>query len=145
MSARTAPSRRAQDAGLLLLRVAAGGFLLPHGFGKLFGWFGGPGITGFAAELRDFGLPAPTPLPLLLALAQTGLGLAVVAGLCTRLAASLAALFIAGTAVLAWPNGWFWNLHGMEYPVFWTLVLLAITLQGAGAWSLDGRAVARHA
>ena len=25
--------------GLLLLRLAAGGFLLPHGLGKLFGWF----------------------------------------------------------------------------------------------------------
>ena len=46
------------SAGLLVLRLAAGGFLLPHGLGKLLGWFGGPGIAGFAAELQHFGLPS---------------------------------------------------------------------------------------
>ena len=33
------------DLALLMLRVAAGGFLLPHALGKLFGWFGGPGLA----------------------------------------------------------------------------------------------------
>ncbi|MBB5209276.1 DoxX family protein [Chiayiivirga flava] len=124
---------------LLILRVAAGGFLLPHGFGKLFGWFGGPGLTGFAAELQQFGLPAAAPLPLLLALVQAGVGVLLVLGLFTRPAAALGVAFLATTVPIARPAGWFWMHGGMEYPVFWTCMLLAVALIGAGAWSIDGR------
>ncbi len=128
------------DLALLILRVAAGGFLLPHALGKLFGWFGGPGLAGFAAELRGFGLPAVAPLPLLLALLQVASGLAVLLGWQTRGAALLAAVFIAFTALLALPKGWFWMRGGTEYPLMWTLALLAIALAGPGAWALDGLA-----
>ncbi len=128
------------DLALLILRVAAGGFLLPHALGKLFGWFGGPGLAGFAGELRGFGLPAVAPLPLLLALLQVASGLAVLLGWQTRGAALLAAAFIAFTALLALPKGWFWMRGGTEYPLMWTLALLAIALAGPGAWALDGLA-----
>ncbi len=124
------------DAALLLLRVAAGGFLLPHALGKVFGWFGGPGLAGFADELRGFGLPAASPLPLLLALLQVSCGVAVLLGWQARVAAVVAALFLLSTAVLARPKGWFWMHGGMEYPLFWSLALLAIALAGPGAWSL---------
>jgi len=130
------------DVALLLLRVAAGGFLLPHALGKLFGWFGGPGLQGFAAELRGFGLRAPAPMPLLPAVLQVTCGIAVLIGWQTSLAAVLAALFLATTAVLAAPKGWFWMRGGVEYPVFWTLVLLAIALAGPGAVALQAAGVA---
>jgi putative oxidoreductase len=125
------------DLGLLLLRLVAGGFLLPHGLGKLFGWFGGPGLAGFAAELRDFGLPAPAPLPLLLAAMQTVAGLCVVLGLFTPVAAALGAAFLATTAALNRNHGWFWMRGGMEYPLLWTVTLLTVGLLGGGQWSLD--------
>ncbi|WP_313341116.1 DoxX family membrane protein [Stenotrophomonas sp.] len=125
------------DLGLLVLRVAAGGFLLPHALGKLFGWFGGPGLAGFAEELRGFRLPAPAPLPLLLATVQVMCGLAVLLGWQTRVAAIIAALFLASTAVLALPKGWFWMRGGIEYPLFWTLALCAIALAGPGALALQ--------
>ena len=92
------------DLALLMLRVAAGGFLLPHALGKLFGWFGGPGLAGFATELRGFGLPAVAPLPLLLSLLQVLSGLAVLLGWQTRIAALAAAAFIGFTALLAVPR-----------------------------------------
>ena len=113
------------DAALLMLRLAGGGFLLPHGLGKLLGWFNGPGLAGFAAELQQFGLPATAPLPVLI-------------GLWTRASAALAAAFIATTVVIALPKGWFWMHGGMEYPLMWVLVLLALVCAGGGAWSLDG-------
>lgn len=125
------------DLGLLVLRLAAGGFLLPHALGKLFGWFGGPGLNGFAAELRGYGLPAAAPAPLLLAVVQVLCGLAVLLGWQTCAAASVAALFLATTAVLALPKGWFWMHGGVEYPLFWTLALLAIALAGPGALALQ--------
>jgi putative oxidoreductase len=123
-------------AGLALLRLAAGGFLLPHGLGKLFSG-PGPGLAGFRAELRSFGLPAAGPLPPLLARVQAGSGLLVLIGWQTRPAALCAAAFIAVTVVLARGNGWYWMQRGVEYPLFWLLVLLALALLGPGAWSLD--------
>jgi putative oxidoreductase len=125
------------DLGLLLLRLTAGGFLLPHGLGKLFGWFGGPGLSGFATELRGFGLPASAPLPLLLSAMQILAGLCVVLGLCTPVAAVLGAAFLAFTAALNRERGWFWMRGGMEYPLLWTAALLAVALLGSGQWSLD--------
>ncbi|MGY8562833.1 DoxX family protein [Paracidovorax citrulli] len=132
-----AASTTGLDLGLLVLRLGAGGFLLPHALGKLFGWFNGPGLAGFADELRGFGLPAPAPAPLLLALLQVLCGVAVLLGWQTRMAASVAALFLATTAVLALPKGWFWMRGGVEYPVFWTLALCAIALAGPGALALQ--------
>lgn len=121
-----------------MLRIAGGGFLLPHGLGKLLGWFGGPGLAAFAAELQQFGFPSAQPLPLLLALVQTLSGLAVLLGLWTRVSAALAAVFIATTVVVGVPKGWFWMHGGMEYPLMWLLVLLGLVAAGGGAWSLDG-------
>lgn len=127
----------APSAGLLILRLAAGGFLLPHGLGKLLGWFGGPGIAGFATELQHFGLPSAAPLPLLLATLQTALGLLVVVGAFTRIAALGSAAFLGVTVALSLSHGWFWMHGGIEYPVLWLLANLAVTLIGPGALSFD--------
>ena len=132
---------RQVDLGLLLLRLTAGGFLLPHGLGKLFGWFGGPGTTGFAAELQGFGLSglATAPLPFLLALAQSALGGLVLVGAWGRFSAWAAAAFLATTFVLtlAASQTWFWMHHGGEYPLFWTLAMSALALTGPGRYSVD--------
>jgi putative oxidoreductase len=125
------------DAGLLLLRLTAGGFLLPHGLGKLFGWLGGPGLAGFALELREHGLPAASPVPMLLASLQTLAGALLVVGLWTRGSALVAAGFLATTVVLNRANGWYWMRGGIEYPLLWTLVVLGIALLGPGQFSLD--------
>ena len=133
----------APSAGLLILRLAAGGFLLPHGLGKLLGWFGGPGIAGFAAELQHFGLPSAAPLPLLLAALQTLLGLMVLAGAFTRIAALGSAAFLGVTVALNLSHGWFWMHGGIEYPLLWLLVNLAVALTGPGALSFDALRTAR--
>ncbi|MBS7458112.1 DoxX family protein [Coralloluteibacterium stylophorae] len=134
----------AQPAGLLVLRGLAGALLLPHGLGKLLGWFGGPGLAGFAQELQGFGLLHTAPMPLLLALVQTGAGACVALGLWTRRAALLGAAFLAVTVLLNLHGGWFWMHGGIEYPLLWTGALLAVALLGPGAWSLDAWRRARH-
>ncbi|KRA42356.1 DoxX family protein [Pseudoxanthomonas sp. Root630] len=133
------------SAGLLVLRLAAGGFLLPHGLGKLLGWFGGPGIAGFAAELQHFGLPSGAPLPLLLAALQTLLGALVVAGAFTRIAALGSAAFLGVTVLLNLSHGWFWMHGGIEYPLLWLLANLAVALTGPGTLSIDAWRNRTHA
>jgi putative oxidoreductase len=135
-----APSRVAShgaDLGRLLLRLAAGGFLLPHGLGKLFGAFGGPGIAGFANELHAFGLPAFEPLPVVLASVQTLAGLLVALGLFTRTSAVVAAGFLATTVALNLSHGWFWMHGGIEYPLLWTMSMASVALLGPGGLALD--------
>ncbi len=133
----------ATSAGMLILRLAAGGFLLPHGLGKLLGWFGGSGIAGFAAELQHFGLPSAAPLPLLLAALQTALGLLVVVGAFTRIAALGSAAFLGVTVALNLSHGWFWMHGGIEYPVLWLLANLAVALTGPGNLSVDALRTSR--
>lgn len=128
---------RSVDLGLLLLRLATGGFLLPHGLGKLFGWFGGPGLPGFANELHSFGLPSLAPLPFMLAAVQTLAGLLVAIGLFTRFSAVVASGFLVTTVALNGSHGWFWMHGGIEYPLLWTLSMASIALLGAGRHSLD--------
>src|SRR4051794_22017381 len=44
------------DFGLLMLRLVTGGLLVGHGAQKLFGWFEGPGLKGFAGHVHGMGL-----------------------------------------------------------------------------------------
>jgi putative oxidoreductase len=125
------------DVGLLMLRSVAGGFLLPHGLAEWLGWFDGPGLTAFAGQLLRAGLPSSPPIPFALAAVQITLGMLVMLGLCTRLAALLGAWLLALISMVHLPGGWFWSSHGMEYPVFWSATLLAITLTGGGRLSLE--------
>ncbi len=126
------------DAAALLLRLSAGGFLLPHGLGKLFGWFGGPGLGGFVQELAQFGLPATPAVALVLAVVQSLFGLTVLLGAWTRTSAIVAAGFIATTVWIALPHGWFWMGTGVEYPLMWLAALISVALLGGGRFSIDG-------
>lgn len=120
-----------------MVRVAAGLLLVPHGAQKLFGWFGGYGLeaTGqfFATKL---GLPAS--FALLAGLIEVFGGLALAAGLATRLVAALVSGVMA-VAVLHvhLGNGFFWTQGGYEYPLLWGIVALAFVLRGGGRYSLD--------
>ena len=57
------------DAGLLLARLVIGPMMAAHGAQKLFGWFGGYGLTGTAGFFEGLGfrpgrcLRPPPPRP----------------------------------------------------------------------------------
>ena len=76
------------DLGLLILRLVLGGTFLAHGSQKLFGLFGGPGISGFAEGLAGYGYRAPEVLALVTGITETVGGALVVLGLVTPLAAA---------------------------------------------------------
>lgn len=131
----------ATGAGLswTIVRVATGLILMPHGAQKLFGWFGGGGLTGTAQYFEQtFGL-----YPGLLFAGAAGLtefvgGLFLAIGFLTRLsAAAVVALMSYAVVAVHWSNGFFWTSGGIEYPLLWGLVALAIVIRGGGAYSVD--------
>jgi putative oxidoreductase len=124
-----------------LVRVTAGLLLMPHGAQKLFGWFGGYGLSGtgefFATQL---GMQPGWLFALAAGLVEFFGGLALVLGLLTRPAA-LAVAVLMGVAVVGvhLPSGFFWTSGGYEYPLMWGLLAIAIFLRGGDNLSLDRR------
>ena len=122
-----------------IVRVATGLILVPHGAQKLFGWFGGGGLTGTAQFFEQtLGL-----YPGLLFAGAAGLteffgGLFLAIGLLTRLsAAAVVAVMAYAAFVVHLGNGFFWSNGGYEFPLLWGLVALAIVIRGGGPGSVD--------
>ena len=131
------------DAALTVLRVVLGGVFFAHGAQKLLGWFGGPGLPGTMKGFTDY-LHIPSPLALLAIAAEFFGGLALVAGLFTRLAAAgVAVNMVVATALVHAPFGSFMNWtgtqkgEGFEYHLLALAAAAVLILRGAGALSLD--------
>jgi putative oxidoreductase len=106
--------------GLFLVRVVVGMLLIGHAAQKLFGWFGGHGLTGTGAFFDGIGYRPGRRLALA-GLAELTGGLLLALGLLTPLAAAI----IVGTMIAAasthMRNG-LWVQNGGEVtPVVWTL------------------------
>jgi putative oxidoreductase len=125
------------DVALLLVRVMVGIVGVFHGAQKLFGWFEGSGIAGFAGGLENMGIPLPTLSAYLAGGAEFFGGLLLIVGLVTRVAA-LPFAFTMFVAVTQVHNSAFdARANGMEYPLTLLVVLVAIALAGAGRFSVD--------
>jgi putative oxidoreductase len=123
------------DVSLLLLRLVLGIVFVYHGGQKLFGWFGGPGMHGFASHM-----PAHLPLAVayLVAIGEFFGGLGVLVGLLTRVAAIGPIASMAGAVALVhMKNGFSMQHQGIEFPLTLLVVAIAIALMGPGRYSLD--------
>lgn len=131
---------QALDLGLLITRVVLGVIFIGHGSQKLFGAFNGNGLDGTAKFFESAGYSPGTPLAFLAGLAEFGGGILLVIGLGTSLAgASLVATMAGATAVKAdlAKDAFFAQSGGYEYELVLTLVVLGLTLAGAGRLALD--------
>ena len=87
-----------------------------------------PAVLGFFAKA---GFQPPEAWVVIAILVEAGAGIALVLGLCTRFAAlgAAGALAVAVYALhMVKGFGWLWNLGGYEYPIFWGIVCLAISM-----------------
>jgi putative oxidoreductase len=126
------------NRALLLLRAAVGLLFIGHGGQKLFGWFGGPGIDGFASSLARMGVEPPLFWAYFEASAEMVGGALLVLGLLTPLAAAaIAGDMLVATLKVHLANGLWSQNDGFEYNLVLIVLLTAIGLMGAGRYSLD--------
>jgi len=123
-----------------LVRIVTGLMLIPHGAQKLFGWFGGHGLSGTGQFFESaLGMSPGVLWAGLAGGVEFFGGLALVLGLLTRPAALAVAILMGVALSVHIPNGFFWSNGGIEYPLLWGLLALAILLRGGGEYSLDAR------
>ena len=123
-----------------LVRITTGLLLIPHGAQKLFGWFGGYGLTATGQYFESsLGMSPGMLFAGLAGVIEFFGGLALVLGLFTRPVALAVAVFMAVALSVHVPSGFFWTSGGIEDPLMWTLLAVALVLRGGGAYSLDAR------
>jgi putative oxidoreductase len=125
-----------------VLRLSLGGVIFAHGLQKVFGWFGGYGLSGTMGFFASLGMPAP--LGALVILSDFLGALSLMAGLATRFSAAAAGAVMLGAALLVHaPNGLFMNWGGAPHGEGYEFHLLAmamaasLVLSGGGRGSVD--------
>jgi putative oxidoreductase len=111
--------------GYVALRILVGLFLLPHAWGKV---FTPAGPLGFFTATE---LPRPALFMYAGLVVEVIAGVALVLGISTQVAASVAAAFLlaATVATLKVSKGnWFWMVGGCEYPLFWALCCVIVAM-----------------
>jgi putative oxidoreductase len=135
--------RTGNDWKLTLIRVVAGGVMLPHGMQKLFGWNDGPGFT---RTMQNFthGLGLPAWLVFLVIMAESFGALGMILGSFSRIAAfSVLADMIGAAMLVNIHSGFFMNWsgthkgEGIEYHLLMAAMSLTIMIWGGGALSID--------
>ena len=129
----SAVQSRSAPYGIALLRVALGVLLFAHGALKVFVFT----LPGTAAFFASAGFPAWSAY--LVAPAEVLGGLALMLGFQTRLVALLSLPILLGALSVHLGNGWLFSAPkgGWEFPAFLVVAMLAQTLLGSGAVSLD--------
>ena len=126
------------DTGLLVLRVVVGLLLVGHGAQKLFGWFGGGGLTATAWFFRSVGYWPPRLMARVVGGAELVGGAAFTVGLGTPVAAAVVIGAMLNAAVAVHTRNRLLTVDGgYEYPLVAATVAATLGFTGAGAASLD--------
>ena len=128
----------AASVALLAVRLVFGLTFAGHGTQKLFGWFGGHGLSGTAGFMELIGLKPGRSMALLAGLGELAGGLLFAAGLLTPLAALLIVVpMIVAVVTVTGRNGYWVTASGFEYNLAIIVVAVAVAVIGPGACSLD--------
>jgi putative oxidoreductase len=126
------------SSGLLLLRIAVGSIMAAHGAQKLFGWWGGPGISGTAGMVGSLAYRASFLMACGLAAAEFGGGLSLATGFLTPLGAlAVTVVMLNAIYVIHWPNGFFNGNGGYEFNLLIAASAVGLAAIGPGRFSID--------
>lgn len=131
--------------GATILRIPVGVVFAAHGAQKLFGWFGGYGLEGTGQWMASVGFEPGFLMALLAGSAEFFGGLALIFGLLVRPAALVTAFTMLMAMTVHLSNGFFINNNGYEFAMTLLFGSLALSVQGAGRFSIDAWLHARLA
>jgi putative oxidoreductase len=122
----------------LVLRVGLGAILMPHGAQKLFGMFGGGGISGTAALFDRLGYAPGILWGTVVGCVEFVGGLLLILGLFTRpVALALTIFMIFGVHFTSKTGGFFWLNRGSEFSILILLCAIYFLIRGGGEYALD--------
>jgi putative oxidoreductase len=125
------------DAGLLLARLVIGPLMAAHGTQKLFGWFGGYGLTGTGGFFEGLGFRPGRFFAAAAAAAEITSGVLLTLGLLGPFGPALMiSVMVVAAVSVHWPNV-FAQSNGIEVPLLYGTTAAALALTGFGAYSLD--------
>jgi putative oxidoreductase len=128
------------DVALALLRVVVGVIFVAHGAQKLFVY----GFGGVSGAFGQMGIPGAGITGPLTGLVEFFGGLALVTGLLTRLAGLGLAIVMLGAIVFVHLPAGFFAPKGVEFPLALFAANAALSIAGAGRYSLDHAIAARR-
>jgi putative oxidoreductase len=124
--------------GLLILRLVVGLTIAGHGAQKLFGWWGGPGMTGWTQSVRKLRIRPALPWAWVAALSEFGGGLLLALGLLSPLGSlAIAGAMLVAIATVHLPRGFWVTKGGFEFNLTLIGAAAALALTGPGPYSLD--------
>ncbi len=124
--------------GLTLLRVVTGLIFVAHGSQKLFGMWGGGGLSGTAAFMESLGMPFGHLMALLAGGTEFFGGLALIVGLFVRVASvGLVFTMLVAIVTVHISHGLFAANNGYEFALTLAAASFAVLIEGAGKYSLD--------
>ena len=123
------------DVALLIARIIVGVVFMAHGAQKLFGAFGGPGLSAVVGMMG--------PLGYLVSVGEFFGGLGLVVGFLSRFsAASIIVIMLGAIGMVHGKVGFFMNWmgnqggEGFEYHLLVIAILLVILIAGPGRYAL---------
>ncbi len=128
------------SVGLLVIRVVIGFVMAAHGTQKLFGWFGGYGLTKTGEFFAHLGFRPGRPFAAAASLTEITSGSLVALGFLGPIGPALMiSVMIVAAITVHWEHGLFASDNGIEVPLLYATAAVALVLTGYGRYSLDAQ------
>lgn len=128
------PTAKQADTALLIIRVVAGVILAAHGGQKVFQF----GMATVGQNFGQMGIPMAAVMGPFISLLELVGGVALVAGLLTRLVALGLFFDMLGAILMVHMKGGFFAPNGIEFVLMLAAACASLVIAGAGMYSVDG-------
>src|SRR5262245_57817059 len=126
------------SAGLLIARLVFGLLMAAHGTQKLFGWFGGYGLSAVSGYFETLGFRPGRLFAATAAAAEVVGGLLVAIGFLGPFGPALVlSVMIVAIFAVHLQHGLFATSNGIEVPLLYAAAAVALAFTGPGGYSVD--------